>query len=163
MVIAACVALLATALAATPAHAEEVQHIDNGTFDTARRRPGGAPTTRRSPSPDGRLCAEVPGGTANPWDASIGHGDIPLVSGAGYKLRFTASASAPVTVKANVQLNEAPYTAALSRDVVLTTAPQAFSYDFTGNLDSANGILTFQLGGERRGVHLLPGRRVADQ
>ena len=107
---------------------------------------------------DGRLCAEVAAGATNPWDASIGHSGVPLADGARYVLTFSASASVATTVKANVQLNEAPYTTALSRDVALTAAPKTFTYEFTGNLDSANGVLTFQLGGSA-GVHALPRRR----
>ncbi|MFC7715514.1 carbohydrate binding domain-containing protein [Nonomuraea recticatena] len=51
-----------------------------------------------------RLRVNVPGGTANPWDAMIGHNDIKLTSGKAYKLSFDASASAPVTAVTTVQL-----------------------------------------------------------
>jgi endoglucanase len=142
----AAAALAAVTLTATTAHAEVVEHIDNGTFDGAV-----APwwNTENAPTSavDDRLCTQVPAGTANPWDASIGHSDIPLVDGAPYILTFSASASIPVTVRANVQLNEDPFTTALSREVALTAEPQTFRYEFDGNLDSTNGVFTFQLGG----------------
>ncbi|MFD0742811.1 carbohydrate binding domain-containing protein [Phytohabitans flavus] len=137
--------LAATALTGT-AHAEEVEHIDNGTFDGTTAPWWNTPNTPIA-AVDGRLCAEVPGGTANPWDASIGHNDIPLVDGDAYRLTFTASATASGPVRANVQLNETPFTTALSREVVLTTTPQTFTYEFDGNIDSTNGAFTFQLGG----------------
>ena len=38
----------------------------------------GAPQTG-----DGRLCATVPGGLTNPWDAGIGQNDVPLIAGSG--------------------------------------------------------------------------------
>ncbi|HEU5108065.1 MAG TPA: glycoside hydrolase family 9 protein, partial [Micromonosporaceae bacterium] len=143
---ALALAVAGLGLAAAPASAAPVEHIDNGTFDSSV-----APwwNTENTPTSvvDGRLCAEVPAGTANPWDAAIGHNDIPLADGDPYTLRFTASADAPVTARVNVQLNEAPYTTALSREVALTTEPQTFTYAFDGNLDSANGALTFQVGG----------------
>jgi endoglucanase len=151
----AALALVLAGVPALPAHADvtvlpvvasATEHIANGTFDS-----GTDPwwSTANAPlrAEGGRLCADVPAGAANPWDVSLGHNGIPLANGAGYRLSFTASASAPVTVKANVQLNEAPFTTALSRDVALTTAGSTFSYAFSGNLDSTNGTFTFQLGG----------------
>jgi endoglucanase len=138
-------ALLALPLSAVPAHAAPVEHILNGTFDS-----GTAPwwaTSNTSLTADaGRACANVPAGSVNPWDVSIGHNDIPLIDGAKYTLTFSASASTATTVKANVQLNEAPFTAALSRDVALTPTAQTFTYAFTAGLNSTNGTLTFQLG-----------------
>jgi endoglucanase len=138
--------LLATIFsAAAPAHAAPVEHIANGTFDS-----GTAPwwsTANTSLTVDaGRACADVPAGSVNPWDVSIGHNDIPLVDGADYTLTFTASASTATTVRANVQLNEPPFTAPLSRAVALTPTAQTFTYPFTAGLDSSNGTLTFQLG-----------------
>ncbi|HYN93333.1 MAG TPA: glycoside hydrolase family 9 protein [Pilimelia sp.] len=142
----AAAALALTLLTAQPAAAAPTEHITNGTFTT-----GTAAWWSTANAPisavDGRLCAEVAGGTANAWDVSLGHNGVPLVDGAPYALSFSASASAPVTVRANVQLNEAPYTAALSRAVALTGEAQTFEYAFTAGVDSANGTLTFQLGG----------------
>jgi endoglucanase len=145
LAVLAAAILTATGLTAT-AYAEEVEHIDNGTFE-GNTAPWWASENTPIASVDGRLCAEVPGGQANPWDASIGHGNIPLVDGDAYQLTFTASATAPVTIRANVQLDEVPYTTVLSRDVALTATPQTFTYDFGGSLDSENGVFTFQLGG----------------
>jgi endoglucanase len=138
--------LVAAVLIVTPAHAASTEHLSNGTFDTGTD-PWWATANTPIAATDGRLCAQAPAGTANPWDASIGYNGVPLVSGDAYHLRFSASASAPVTVKANLQLGESPYTAVLSRDVALTTATQTFSYDVTAGIDSTNGTLTFQLGG----------------
>ncbi|GAB3983394.1 glycoside hydrolase family 9 protein [Plantactinospora veratri] len=122
------------------------EHIVNGTF-TDSTAPWWSTANLTLSATDGQLCTEVPGGLANPWDASLGHNTIPLGDGASYALRFRASASAPVTVKANVQLNEEPYTTVFSRDVALDATAEEFGYEFTGTLDSANGTLTFQLGG----------------
>ncbi len=144
---AAAAAALATAgLVVIPAQAAVTEHIVNGTFDTGTD-PWWATSNTAISAVDGRLCAQVPAGTTNPWDASIGHNGIPLVDGDSYTLTFTASASTPVTVKANVQLNVDPYTAALSRDVALTEQAQTFTYAFTSSLDSADGTFTFQIGG----------------
>ena len=144
------ITLAVLGLSGVPAYAEPVEHISNGTFDSGTD-PWWATDNAPMSVVDGRLCVAVPGGAANPWDVAIGFNNVPLANGAPYHLTFDASASAAVTVKANVQLNEAPYTTALSRDVALGAEPQHYAYDFTGNLDSANGTLTFQLGGAAEG------------
>ncbi|MEV4276403.1 glycoside hydrolase family 9 protein [Actinoplanes xinjiangensis] len=138
--------LALTLLTAAAASAEPVQHIPNGTFTSGTT---GWWSTENAPISvvDGRLCAQVPGGTANAWDVSLGHNGVPLIDGAAYALSFRASASAAVSIRANVQLNEEPYTTALSRTVALTAEAQTFEYEFTAGLDSPNGTLTFQLGG----------------
>ncbi|MGW4467408.1 glycoside hydrolase family 9 protein [Micromonospora sp. NPDC004704] len=143
---ATALAVTGTGLTGGAAHAAPTEHIVNGTFDSGTA-PWWATDNLTLAVVDGRLCAQVPGGLANPWDASLGHNSIPLVDGAAYALSLHATASAPTTVKANVQLNEAPYTTVLARDLALTPAGQTFGYDFTGTLDSTNGTLTFQLGG----------------
>ncbi|GIF02758.1 glycoside hydrolase family 9 protein [Actinoplanes siamensis] len=145
-VAAAAATLALTSLTVQPASAEPTQHISNGDFTTGTT---GWWSTDNAPlsATGGQLCAEVAGGTTNAWDVSLGHNGIPLVNGAAYELSFRAHASVPVTVRANVQINEAPYTTALSRAVALTTEAQTFEYAFTSSLDSANGTLTFQLGG----------------
>jgi endoglucanase len=139
-------ALLAiTSSAAAPVQAAPVEHIVNGTFDSGTD-PWWSTANTTLTATGGRLCAAVPAGSANPWDVSIGHNDIPLVDGADYTLTFTASASVATVVRANVQLNEPPFTAPLSREVALTPAAQTFTYSFTAGLGSPNGTLTFQLG-----------------
>ena len=145
LIAAIAAALAFVGLPATPAQAAEpVEHIVNGTFDT-----GTEPWWSTMPisATDGELCAEVPAGTAEPWDASLGHNSIPLADGAAYRLAFTARADTPITVRANVQLNEEPWTTVLSREVALTTEPQTFTFEFTSDIDSTNGTFTLQLGG----------------
>ncbi|GIH08011.1 hypothetical protein Rhe02_60780 [Rhizocola hellebori] len=138
-------ALLAITSAAAPVQAAPVEHIVNGTF-TSGTDPWWSTANTSLSATGGQLCAPVPAGSVNPWDVSIGHNEIPLIDGAAYTLTFTASASVATTVRANVQLNEAPFTAALSREVALTPTAQTFTYTFTAGLDSANGTFTFQLG-----------------
>ncbi|MFY1632669.1 glycoside hydrolase family 9 protein [Solwaraspora sp. WMMB335] len=139
-------ALALTAATVATAHAEEREHIVNGTFDNGAD-PWWATENVTLTAADGRLCAAVPGGTVNPWDASIGHNDIPLIDGASYRLVFSASTDVATAVRANVQLNAAPYTTVLSREVGVGPAAETFSYEFTASLDSPDGTFTFQLGG----------------
>ncbi|MDG4766625.1 glycoside hydrolase family 9 protein [Solwaraspora sp. WMMD406] len=139
-------ALALTAVTVTTAYAEEREHIVNGSFDDGTD-PWWATENVALTADDGRLCAAVPGGTANPWDASIGHNGIPLIDGAAYRLAFSVSSDVPTSVRANVQLNAAPYTTVLSRELTPTAESESVSYQFTANLDSPDGTFTFQLGG----------------
>ncbi len=140
-------AALVVAGPVTPtAGAQEQDQIVNGTFDG-----GTAPWwwTDNAPAAvvDGRLCAEIAGGTTNPWDAIVGQNDLTLQAGESYELSFDASASAPVGVLAKVQLQVDPWTERLSQPTVLGTEPAHFSYVFTSGVDSSAEQLAFQVGG----------------
>jgi len=141
----AALALAGGVLTAATAHAEPTEHVQNGTFDA-----GTAPWwwTENAPAEvvDGQLCAPIPAGTVNPWDAILGQNDIPLIDGAAYTFSFTASADPPATIRANVQLGVEPWTTAFSRDIQIGAA-QTYTFDFTGNTDSAGGQIAFQVGG----------------
>ena len=83
-------ALVAAVALAAPALAEEpAEQIVNGTFDTGTAPWWGTGNSRRS-SRRRPLCADVPGGTVNPWDAIIGQDDVPLS-----RARRTSSRSSP--------------------------------------------------------------------
>jgi endoglucanase len=144
--IAIAAALLLVPLSASVAYADPAEQIVNGTFDS-----GTDPWwwTGNSPAAvvDGRLCANIPAGTTNPWDAIIGQNAVTLQAGESYRLAFSASASVPVTVRANVQLADPPYTQEISEAPQLTPAAQDFSYTFTAAADTTGGQVAFQVGG----------------
>ncbi|WP_432980777.1 glycoside hydrolase family 9 protein [Dactylosporangium sp. CA-233914] len=144
--IAIAAALLIVPLGASVAYADPAEQIINGTFDS-----GTDPWwwTGNSPASvvDGRLCANIPAGTANPWDAIIGQNQITLQAGESYRLAFSASASVPVTVRANVQLADPPYTQEISETPQLTPAAKDFGYTFTAAADTTGGQVAFQVGG----------------
>lgn len=76
-------ALLGAALVASPvapAAADEVEQLKNGTFDTTTA-PWWTTSNVTAYSSDGQLCADIPGGTANRWDAAVGQNDVTLVKG----------------------------------------------------------------------------------
>jgi len=139
-------ALALTGLSTSPAMAQGADQVVNGSFDS-----GTAPWwwTGNSPAAvaDGQLCATVPAGTVNPWDAIIGQNDIPLISGESYALTFTASATAQVSVRANVQLADPPFTPEISQAVLLGPEPQQLSFTFTSQTDTQTGQVAFQIGG----------------
>ncbi|OLF12882.1 glycosyl hydrolase family 5 [Actinophytocola xinjiangensis] len=145
-VAAGTAALVAATLFPSAAAAQPPELIDNGTFDS-----GTAPWwwTDNAPASvvDGQLCAQIAGGTVNPWDAIVGQNDLALQAGETYELTFDASASAPVGVLAKVQLQVDPWTERLSAPTILDTAPQTFSYTFTADTDSAADQVAFQVGG----------------
>jgi endoglucanase len=97
---------------------------------------------------DGALCAEIPGGTVNPWDAILGQNDIPLQEGESYILRYTASASVPIVARANVQLAVDPYTKELTTtDALAAGEPASFEHVFTAGADYDAAQFSFELGG----------------
>lgn len=142
--------VLTVALGATPAHTARAaaepayERVLNGTFDTVK-----SPWWSSANSPSavslGRLCADVPAGTVNPWDSMIGQNDIPLEAGQPYTLRFTASATRDVSIRAVVQLPAAPAT--LNKTVAVTAAPKSFQFTGTSTTAGLHAQLQFQQGG----------------
>ncbi|MEV2195197.1 glycoside hydrolase family 9 protein [Streptomyces phaeochromogenes] len=142
--------VLTVALGATPAHTAQTaaepayERVLNGTFDTVK-----SPWWSSANSPSavslGRLCADVPAGTVNPWDSMIGQNDIPLEAGQPYTLRFTASATRDVSIRAVVQLPAAPAT--LNKTVAVTTTPKSFQFTGTSTTAGLHAQLQFQQGG----------------
>ena len=149
---AVAAALVATALGSvvvrTSASADATgpEQVDNGTFDT-----GSAPWWSTANVPvavsNGQLCATVPAGTTNPWDAIVGHNDIPLVKGETYQLSFDASATPGHVARALVGLAVDPYDAYFSDNPSLTGTMTTHTYTFTASTDTAQGQVAFQLGG----------------
>lgn len=138
-------ALLSAGLLTAPAVAQGPELIVNGSFDGGTAPWWSSGTT--AAVVDGRLCAEIPGGTVNPWDVIVGQNDLTLQAGESYELSFEASASRPVGVLAKVQLQVEPWTERLSRPTTLGQEPTRFSHTFTSTVDSAVEQLAFQVGG----------------
>lgn len=94
---------------ATAAQAEDEgpEQIVNGSFD-AGTAPWWSTGNTTLTVQDGRACADIPGGTANPWDVIIGQNDLPLVEGETYAYRFFASATPAKVGRALIQLPWTP-------------------------------------------------------
>ncbi|USQ84863.1 glycoside hydrolase family 9 protein [Streptomyces phaeoluteigriseus] len=142
-------ALLGAALTALPAQqagAEEAEQIRNGTFDTGADAWWSSNVTA-APS-EGRLCADVPGGTVNRWDSAVGQDGITLVKGETYRFSFAASGVPEGhVVRAIVGQSVAPYETWQEASPVLGEAAGSYSYTFTSPVDSAEGQVAFQVGG----------------
>ena len=143
----AAAALAVTGLTVPAAHADEVEQVKNGTFDDGTTNPWWWTANVPASVVDGQLCADVPAGTANPWDAIIGQNDIPLINGESYTLSFTATASITKSINANIQLADPPFTAEISQPTLLSPTPQTFTYTFTSATDTDRGQVSFHIGG----------------
>ncbi|MEV6961138.1 glycoside hydrolase family 9 protein [Streptomyces sp. NPDC051207] len=143
-------ALLATALTALPAGpagADEVEQVKNGTFDTTTA-PWWTTSNLTAGLSDGRLCADVPGGTTNRWDAAVGQNDITLVKGESYRFSFSATGSPEGhTVRAVVGLSVAPYDTYYEVSPQLSVSGNSYTYTFTSPVDTAQAQVGFQVGG----------------
>ncbi|NBM14493.1 glycoside hydrolase family 9 protein [Streptomyces sp. GC420] len=142
-------ALAATAPTVTPADrasADEVEQIRNGGFDTGTD-PWWTTANLSAGLSGGRLCADVPGGTANPWDAAIGQNDINLVKGESYRLGFSASGTPEGHVlRAVVGLSQPPYDTYLDVSPQMSVSGNTYTFTFTSPVDTAQGQVGFQLG-----------------
>ncbi len=95
----------------------------------------------------GQLCADVPTGTANPWDVILGQNDISLEQGKQYKFSFKASGDPTGPVRAIVGLQVAPYTTYFELKRTAPTAGRSFSGTFTSPVTLSNAQVAFQVGG----------------
>jgi endoglucanase len=121
------------------------EQISNGTFDTTTDPWWTAGTTMSLV--DGGACAQVPGGTKNPWDVMVGLNAIRLDAGAAYKVAFFAKGTPPRPMRSVVGLAVSPYTVYNEAAPALTEAGDSYSYTFTAPADTADGQVSFQLGG----------------
>ncbi|KOV36334.1 glycosyl hydrolase family 5 [Streptomyces sp. XY152] len=136
-----------TALPAAPAGADEVEQVRNGAFDNGTDSWWASAGVAAGPS-EGRLCADVPGGTADRWDAAVGQNDITLVKGESYRFSFSATGSpAGHVVRAIVGLQVAPYDTYYEVSPQLSVSGDTYSYTFTSPVDTAQGQVGFQVGG----------------
>ncbi|MFD4034999.1 glycoside hydrolase family 9 protein [Streptomyces sp. NPDC058637] len=145
-------ALLFAAVLAVPgtAGAQEAEpgpeQITNGDF-AAGTAPWWWTANTSGAVNEGRLCAPVPAGTANPWDVIIGQNDIPIVAGESYTLSYTASSTEPLTVQTRVQQATAPYTTELATADPVGPDPVTVTHVFTAAADRPGAQVALQIGG----------------
>ncbi|MFD9000070.1 glycoside hydrolase family 9 protein [Streptomyces sp. NPDC059582] len=143
-------ALLGAALTGLPvqqAGADEVEQLRNGAFDTTTD-PWWTTADVTPALLDGRLCADVPGGTADPWDTAVGQNDVTLVKGESYRFSFTASAAPEGhAARAIVGLQDAPYDTWYEATPQPSASGDSYSYTFTSPVDTDRAQVAFQVGG----------------
>ncbi|MDX8048563.1 glycoside hydrolase family 9 protein [Lentzea sp. BCCO 10_0798] len=138
--------MLFAAVTPSATAAEGYERVLNGTFDSVKTpwwSSGNTPSRVES----GRLCADIPAGTVNPWQSMIGQNDVPLEAGQPYTLRFTATATKNVTVRATVQLAAPPNTTTMNKAAALTSTPKTFEFTGTSTVATRNGQVAIQAGG----------------
>ena len=138
---------LAVALAlgvAMPAHGAEL--IGNGGFDSDTA-PWWATENLTPELRDGQLCALVPGGLANPWDAIIGINDLTLEEGENYRFAFFASGDPKGPVRALVQMPVDPYTSYFSLTPTALPEGAVSEGSFVAPVSRADAQVVFQVGG----------------
>ncbi|WP_371874723.1 glycoside hydrolase family 9 protein [Streptomyces fulvorobeus] len=101
---------------------------------------------------EGRLCADVPAGTANAWDAIVGQNDLALTAGEAYTLSYTATSTVPITIRTNVQMATEPWTTELSTAQPVGTAAERVTETFTAGADHEAAQLAFQIGGSAQAL-----------
>ena len=145
--VTAAVTAALTGLPVGAAHAAEVEQVKNGTFDTATD-PWWSTPGMPIELTDGRACVNVPGGTANRWDATIGQNDIALVAGETYRFSFFASGNPENHVaRAIVGLAAAPYDTYFEASPAVSVSGNNYSYTFTASTSTTTGQVAFQVGG----------------
>jgi hypothetical protein len=98
-------------------------------------------------TPDQHAFAAHVQHSTDSWNLLIVHSCNPIVAGRHYRLSFTASADAEVSIVLRVQDKRAPkYLASLDVKVPLTATPQKRVYDFTGVVSNPESELAFLVG-----------------
>ncbi|WP_031007980.1 glycoside hydrolase family 9 protein [Streptomyces sp. NRRL F-5727] len=135
-----------TTLPAAPAGADETERIRNGGFDAGADSWWTSGVTAGTDG--GALCADVPGGTVNRWDAGVGQNDLTLTKGESYRVSFHATGTpAGHSVRAVVGLQVAPYDAYYEVVPQLSVSGDTYTYTFASPVDTTQGQVAFQLGG----------------
>ncbi len=133
-------------ITAGTAAAAPVELISNGSFD-ASVDPWLSFGTLLLEADAGRLCADVPAGTASLFELVAAQLDLPIVAGENYRLAYRASAGSgrrPIAVL--IQGQELPFPFAFYQSVTLASTPERFTHFFTA-LESAASGLYFFVGG----------------
>ena len=120
--------------------------VPNGIFDAGHEPWWTSPDTAPDAS-SGALCAAIPGGTDTAWSSIVGLDGIPLVAGESYRFSFRISGTAPVTIRALAQQNQAPWTSTYEMNPTTSGDFTLFEGGFTSTLDWPAGQLVFQVGG----------------
>ncbi|MBX3576900.1 MAG: glycoside hydrolase family 9 protein [Rhizobiaceae bacterium] len=118
----------------------------NGEFD-AGQEPWWATPNLTPVVQDGKLCADVPGGTNVPWDAIIGQDGIGLVKGETYSLSFIASGTRGGPVRALVQMPRAPYDYYVGLTPNVTSESAIYQAGFTSPVTMDDAQIVMQVGG----------------
>jgi endoglucanase len=96
---------------------------------------------------DGGLCARIDQFGKNAWDVQLRHREMTIQKGHSYSVRYTAWASAPIRVRAQIGMSGPPYTSYWSDVPSVTTSRQEFTGSFTPSAaDDPSAEFAFHMG-----------------
>jgi endoglucanase len=96
---------------------------------------------------DGGYCARIDHPGKNAWDVQLRHREMTIEKGHTYSVRYTAWASAPIRVRAQIGMSGPPYANYWSDVPELATSRKAFTGNFTASAaDDPTAELAFHLG-----------------
>ena len=98
---------------------------------------------------DGRLCATIPGGTANRWDRIIGLPDVAISKGETYRLAVTGSGTPSDAASVIVQEGREPWTPYATLTLRPQSDPGTAEMVFTSPVSARDALLVIQLGGSQ--------------
>ena len=133
-------------LACATAQASTVQLVQNGGFESDQIL-WWATSNLQIVIDRGKLCAAVPAGTANPWDAMIGINDLPLLKDQSYTFGFGYQADPEGPVRALVQKQSAPFSLYVETKQIAGKGQKIVATTFVADVDQPNAQIAFQLGG----------------
>ena len=96
---------------------------------------------------DGALCARVDQPGKNAWDVQLRHREMTIEKGHTYSVRYSAWASAPIRVRAQIGMSGAPYTGYWSDVPDLGPSRKEFTGSFTSSAaDDPSAEFAFHMG-----------------
>ena len=82
---------------------------------------------------DGGFCARVDHVGKNAWDVQLRHREMTIEKGHTYAVRYTAWASAPIRMRAQIGMSGPPYASYWSDVPAISTSRQTFTGSFTAS------------------------------
>jgi len=105
------------------------------------------PATGDTQIKDGGFCARIDHPGKNAWDVQLRHREMTIKKGHTYSVRYTAWASAPIRVRAQIGMSGPPYTSYWSDIPDVSTSRKEFSGSFTSSAtDDPSAEFAFHMG-----------------
>ncbi|CAE6920325.1 carbohydrate binding domain-containing protein [Vibrio sp. B1FLJ16] len=138
------VAILSCGLIGFNAYAAGPELINNGSF--SKGIDGWWAAGAKLKRADKMGCITFTKQRKNPWDVILGQSGLALKNGQNYVLKFNALAKQPISVKALLQHDGAPYTGHLVEDIELDQELKEFEFSFQPKGNDSKVQFQFQMG-----------------
>ncbi len=105
------------------------------------------PATGDTMVKDGGFCARIDHPGKDAWDVQLRHREMTIEKGHKYSVRYSAWASAPIKVRAQIGMSGPPYTGYWSDLPALTSSRKEFTGSFTStSADDPSAEFAFHMG-----------------